>query len=186
MIMQGLGLARTLAALTATALALAGCATVSGQGAGGQGAESPAGAVEDTIRFSAGPCFGFCPSYIVTVEPTGSAVLVPQRNTSVPGETSLTVTPAQYRRLRDAFAPFRPETGTHKRIGHGENCERVATDMPGYTIVWLRAGQKDTELDFYSGCFDDRYAALREAVRAVPAMLEIEAMLKPPRADAAD
>lgn len=134
----------------------------------------------DTISFSAGPCFGFCPSYTVKVEPNGSAVLVPERNISVPGETRFTVTTAQYRRLRDGFAAFRPATGKEKRIGPGENCERAATDLPEYAIVWKRAGQDDTKLDFHGGCFDPRYARLRAAIAAVPRVLDIEAMLKPP------
>lgn len=159
--------------LLAPAMLLAGCATT-----GNKPSVPPP--VADTIRFSAGPCFGFCPSYTVTVEPNGSAVLVPERNTSVPGETRFTVTAAQYLRLRNGFAAFRPETGKEKRIGPGENCERVATDLPEYDIVWKRAGQDDTKLDFYSGCFDPRYARLRAAIAAVPKVLDIEAMLKPP------
>ncbi|MGV3768833.1 MAG: DUF6438 domain-containing protein [Sphingobium phenoxybenzoativorans] len=150
-------------------LILSGCATA-------PKAEKPV-AKADTIRFSAGPCFGVCPVYSVTVNPNGSGVLIPQRNTSVPGETRFAVTPLQYKRLRDAFAPFRPLTGKQKRIAQGENCQRAATDMPGYEIVWTRAGQDKTELDFYSGCFDARYAKLREAVRAVPKILDIEKML---------
>jgi hypothetical protein len=149
---------------------LAGCATSSG-------ADKPV-AKADTIRFSAGPCFGVCPVYSVTVDPKGSGVLIPQKNTAVPGETRFAVTPLQYRRLRDAFAPFRPLTGKEKRIAQGENCERAATDMPGYTILWTRAGQDKTVLNFYSGCFDPRYAKLRAAVQSVPKILDIEKMLK--------
>jgi len=149
---------------------LAGCATSSG-------ADKPV-AKADTIRFSAGPCFGVCPVYSVTVDPKGSGVLIPQKNTAVPGETRFAVTPLQYKRLRDAFAPFRPVTGKEKRIAQGENCERAATDMPGYTIIWTRAGQDKTTLNFYSGCFDQRYAKLRAAVQSVPKILDIEKMLK--------
>ncbi|WP_336959179.1 DUF6438 domain-containing protein [Sphingobium aquiterrae] len=134
----------------------------------------------DTIRFAAGACFGACPSYSVTIEPDGSGVLIPQKNTAVPGETRFTVTPAQYRRLRTALAPWRPATGTKKRIAPGENCERAATDMPGYQIEWSRRGQGRTNLDFYSGCFDARYAGLRRTVSQVPAILEIQRMLSVP------
>jgi predicted small secreted protein len=151
-------------------MVLAACATPSGAG-------KPV-AKADTIRFSAGPCFGVCPVYSVTVDPKGSGVLMPQKNTAVPGETRFAVTPLQYRRLREAFAPFRPLTGEKKRIAHGENCTRAATDMPGYEIVWTRAGREKTELDFYSGCFDQRYAKLRTAVQSVPRILDIEKMLK--------
>lgn len=135
--------------------------------------------VADSIRFSAGPCFGFCPSYSVTVEPDGSAILVPERNTSVPGETRFTVSPLQYRKLRDSFAPYRPATGAEKRIGHNEDCHRFATDHPTYDIRWTRRGQEKTELHFNAGCHDARYARLRAAIAAVPKLLDIEAMLKP-------
>jgi hypothetical protein len=157
-------------------MALAACATA--HPTGKPPAKPKPVAMADTIRFSAGPCFGFCPSYSVTVAPNGSAVLIPERNTAVPGETRFTVTADQYRRLRSAFAPFRPATGTEKRIAHGENCERAATDMPAYEIVWIREGKDKTELDFYSGCFDARYAKLRTAVASVPKILDIEKMLK--------
>jgi hypothetical protein len=158
------------AALTAL---LAGCATAR------HGAPVPAPGA-DTIRFSAGPCFGFCPVYSVTVKPAGASLLTPERNTAVPGETRFTVAPSQYRRLRDSFAPFRPKTGSEMRIGPGENCERAATDLPEYRIVWTQQGQDETQLNFYSGCFDERYARLRAAIAALPQLLEIEAMLKAP------
>jgi hypothetical protein len=132
----------------------------------------------DTIRFSAGPCFGMCPSYSLTVTPDGSGLLEPQRFTNVPGPTRFTVSAAQYKRFKAALLPYRPETGTEKRISHGENCERFATDMPGYTLEWTRAGAKPTKLDFQSGCMDARYGKLRTTIAAVPQMLGIEKMVK--------
>lgn len=153
-------------------LALAGCATMDAPPAG------PA-PVADTIRFSAGPCFGACPSYAVIVEPDGSAVLLPERNTSVPGETRFTVTPDQYRRLRASFAPFRPPTGAQKHIVPGEKgCARVATDHSSYSVLWTRTGLPKTQLNFYGGCHDPQNARLRAAVAAVPRLLDIEKMLK--------
>lgn len=132
----------------------------------------------DTIRFSAGPCFGFCPAYSIVVKPNGSAVLYPQKNTAVPGETRLTVTRAQYARLRQSFAPFRPLTGKSKKLGTHDDCKLIATDHPGYEIEWTREGQDKTELNFYSGCHDAKYAKLRAAIAGVPKLLDIEAMLK--------
>ena len=165
--------------VTAVAALLAGCATVK------DGSPAPAPGA-DTIRFSAGPCFGFCPVYSVTVKPDGASLLTPERNTAVPGETRFTVAPSQYRRLRESVAAFRPKTGSEMRIGPGENCERVATDLPEYRIVWTQQGQDDTQLSFYSGCFDERYAPLRAAIAALPQLLEIEAMLKAPAPKPAD
>jgi hypothetical protein len=147
---------------------------------------SAAARANDTIKVTAGPCLGFCPSYSVTVTPDGSGLLVPTRslllpgrNMAVPGPTRFTVTVAQYRKLRASLAAFRPTTGQSKRIGHGENCVRFATDMPGYEIEWTRQGAGKTELNFQSGCLDARYTRLRAALSAMPKVLEIEPMLKP-------
>lgn len=154
--------------------ALAGCATAS------ESLPPAPAAKADTIRFSAGRCFGACPSYSVTVEPDGSGVLFPEKFTSVPGETRFTVTPAQYRRLRDTLSPFRPATGTQRKIAPGDpSCQRMATDMPGYQIVWTRAPSKPTQLDYYGGCHDPQHTRLRAAIAGVPKLLGIEKMLTP-------
>jgi hypothetical protein len=157
----------------------AACVTDRGEEEDIASGSSAAARANDAIKVTAGPCFGLCPSYSVTVTPDGSGLLVPERNTAVPGPTRFTVTTAQYRRLRASLAAFRPATGQEKRIGHGENCERFATDMPGYKVEWTRQGADKTELEFQSGCRDTRYARLRAALSAMPALLEIEAMLKP-------
>lgn len=133
----------------------------------------------DTIRFSAGPCFGACPTYTLQVTPDGSGLIEPERFTAVPGATRFTVTTMQYRRFRAALAAYRPASGTTKRIAHGENCTRFATDMPGYIIEWSRADAKPTKLEFQSGCMDAQYGRLRATIAAIPRMLDIEAMVKP-------
>ena len=140
--------------------------------------EQPASA-GDTIRFSAGPCFGSCPIYSLRVTPDGSGLLEPERFTAVPGATRFTVTRTQYRRFRAALTQFRPAAGTVRRIGHGENCTRFATDMPGYTIEWTRGGLPPTRLEFQSGCLDPAYGKLRATVAAIPRMLDIAPMVKP-------
>ena len=136
-------------------------------------------AAGDTIRFSAGPCFGTCPTYSLRVTPDGSGLIEPERFTAVPGATRFTVTRPQYRRFRGMLAQFRPPAGTTKRITHGENCTRFATDMPGYTIEWLRADAAPTRLEFQSGCGDAAYGKLRAAIASIPRMLDIDAMVKP-------
>ncbi len=163
---------RALAAGLLTAAMLGGCTTA-------RNADSTPGPapVADTISFSASACFGACPVYSVTVEPDGSAVLYPQKYTSVPGETRFTVTPLQYRKLRDSLAPFRPATGGEKRIEPGKACLRMATDMPGYTIRWTRKGRKDTQLYYYGGCHDAQYTRLRAAIVTIPRTIDIEKML---------
>ncbi|MDI1295896.1 MAG: DUF6438 domain-containing protein [bacterium] len=164
---------RTMMALGA-AIWLVGCVTDRGE----VELDKPT-AAGDIIRFSASRCFGACPAYSVRVTPDGSGLLEPERFTAVPGPTRFTVTVGQYRRFRAALAPYRPLAGTVKRIGHGENCTRFATDMPGYTIEWTRGNAKPTRLEFQSGCMDAKYARLRTAIAAVPKMLDIEPMLKP-------
>ncbi|MCP1468806.1 hypothetical protein J3E64_000473 [Sphingobium sp. OAS761] len=157
---------------TAAALTLAGCST------GEEGLEPPR-APGDVIRFTAGPCFGACPSYTVQVSPDGSGLLEPQRYTSVPGTTRFTLSRAQYRTLVATLAPHRPATGTTQRIAHGENCERFATDMPGYVVEWTRPQQATTRLEFQSGCMDPRYGKLRVAIASVPRIIGMERMLNP-------
>ncbi|HWV12743.1 MAG TPA: DUF6438 domain-containing protein [Sphingobium sp.] len=157
---------------------LAGAALVAGCSGERPELEKPV-AAGDTIRFSAGPCFGVCPSYSLRVTPDGSGLLEPERFTSVPGATRFTVTPAQYRRFRSALAQFRPVAGTVKRISSGENCTRFATDMPGYTIEWTRDERPATRLEFQSGCMDASYGKLRATIAAIPRMLDIDAMVKP-------
>lgn len=151
---------------------LAGCATDQAE------LEQPT-AVGDTIRFTAGPCFGTCPSYNLRVTPDGSGLIEPQRFTAIPGPTRFTVTPLQYRKLRTALAPFRPAQGTARRIGHGENCTRFATDMPGYVIEWTRGDAQSTRLEFQSGCMDPTYGRLRATIAAIPKMLDVAPMVKP-------
>ena len=133
----------------------------------------------DTIRFSAGPCFGVCPIYSLRVTPDGSGLLEPERFTAVPGATRFTVTPLQYRRFRAALQQFRPAAGTTRRIAHGENCTRFATDMPGYVIEWTQGDTPPTRLEFQSGCMDPGYGKLRATIASIPRMLDIAAMVKP-------
>lgn len=158
----------------ASAVLLAGCVTDRGE----VELEKPT-AAGDTIRFTASRCFGACPAYSLRVTPDGSGLLEPERFTAVPGATRFTVTPAQYRRFRASIAAYKPPVGTTKRIANGENCQRFATDMPGYSIEWRRGSGKPTRLDYQSGCMDARYARLRTAIGGVPKALGIEAMLKP-------
>lgn len=157
--------------LAATAL-LGACATEQAE------LERPTNA-GDTIKFLAGPCFGACPSYVLQVTPDGSGLIEPLRFTAVPGPTRFTVTPLQYRRFRAALAQFRPAQGTVKRIAHGENCVRFATDMPAYVIEWTRGEAQPTRLEFQSGCMDAGYGRLRATIASIPKMLDIAAMVKP-------
>lgn len=158
--------------LIALPLLLAGCATAE------PGLEPPR-AAGDVIGFTAGRCFGSCPTYSLHVSPDGSGLLEPQRFTSVPGPTRFTITPAQYRRLVATLAPHRPAAGTSRKIAHGTECERFATDLPGYVIEWTRPGQAATRLEYQSGCMDARYGPLRVAIAAVPRILDVEHMLNP-------
>lgn len=158
-------------------LGLVALAALGGCVSGGETLEPPK-VPGDVIRFTAGRCFGACPTYTVQVSPDGSALLEPERFTSVPGPTRFTVTPGQYRRLVATLSPHRPPAGTTRRIEHGQNCDRFATDMPAYSIEWSRPRRDTTRLDYQSGCMDARYGRLRVAIASVPKILEIEPMLK--------
>jgi hypothetical protein len=161
-------------------MALAALMTLAGCAADDTELETPK-APGETIRFTAGRCFGACPSYSLRVTPDGSGLLEPEKFTAVPGPTRFTVTPLQYRKLRASLSPYRPETGTEKRIGNNENCTRFATDMPTYAIEWTGGMVgKSARLNFQSGCMDPRYGRLRTAIAAIPRLLEIEKMLKVP------
>lgn len=156
----------------AVILALAGCAST-------QEKLEPPRAPGDVIRFTAGRCFGACPSYTLQVSPDGAGLLEPQRFTSVPGPTRFTVSTAQYRKLVATLAPYRPIAGTTRRIAQGEDCDRFATDMPAYVIEWSRPDRPTTRLEYQSGCMDARHGRLRVAIASVPKVLEVEPMLNP-------
>jgi hypothetical protein len=161
---------------------LAGAALLTGCALTGEEADASPGKptlAKEVISFTAGPCFGACPSYTVKVNREGSGLLEPKRFTAVPGPTRFTVTPAQFMRLKTALARYRPAAGAEKRIAHGENCTRFATDMPGYVIEWAQGEGKPARLEYQSGCMDPQYGRLRTTIAAIPKMLEIEAMLKP-------
>lgn len=164
--------------MTIKILGLAGLFALAGCMAQQEGLEPPK-APGDVIRFTAGRCFGACPTYMVQVSPDGAGLLTPERFTSVPGPTRFTVTRAQYRKLIATLAPHRPAAGTTQTIAHGKNCERFATDMPSYTVEWSRPGQPATRLDYQSGCMDPQYGRLRVAISSVPKILDMQHMLNP-------
>ncbi len=155
------------------AFVMSGCAT--GESADLEKPRLPG----DTIRFTAGRCFGTCPAYSLRVTPDGSGLIEPEKFTAVPGPTRFAVTPAQYRRFRAALSAYRPLTGTTRRITQGEGCERFATDMPSYVIEWTRSEEKPTRLEYQSGCMDARYGKLRATIASIPRMLDVESMVKP-------
>ncbi|HUD93118.1 DUF6438 domain-containing protein [Sphingobium sp.] len=158
-------------------LGLAGLLALAGCMAEQEGLEPPK-APGDVIRFTAGRCFGACPTYTVQVSPDGAGLLTPERFTSVPGATRFTVTRAQYRKLLATLAPHRPAAGTTQKIDQ-KSCQRFATDMPSYTIEWSRPGQAPTRLDYQSGCMDPQYGKLRVAISSVPKILDMQHMLNP-------
>lgn len=157
--------------IAASLFALAGCAAKE------EGLEPPK-APGDVIRFTAGRCFGACPTYVVQVSPDGAGLLTPERFTSVPGPTRFTVTRLQYRKLLATLAPHRPAAGTTQKIDQ-KSCARFATDMPSYSIEWSRPGQAPTRLDYQSGCMDPQYGKLRVAISSVPKILDMQHMLNP-------
>jgi len=161
----------TLAALSAL---LAGCATT--------GAAPPSEAGAQSLSFEAGACFGACPIYRVDIGADGQGVLHGERFTAQAGDQPITLTPAQWDAAARLFARWRPAAGTEHKILPGEpGCALVATDMPGYAIVWDRGTTREATLRFYAGCHDAANGPLREAIARFPATIGIEPLLRPAR-----
>ncbi len=158
-----------LRAFAATALlaGLAACAATPGPGV------PP---VAETIAISVGPCFGFCPVYSLEAAPGGQVVFVGERHTAVEGRRETQAPAGGYAATARALAPFRPATGTSEQTA----CERQATDMSHYTVVWTAADGTQTTLNHDGGCMSARNARLMEALKATPARLGVEGWVRKP------
>jgi hypothetical protein len=139
-------------------------------------AGSAGGAALRTISLEAGPCFGACPSYRVEARSDGGGTFAGERFTAATGTREIRLPAGAFARLEASLARYKPAAGALKRIMPGEpGCERQATDMPGYELDW----SDGAKLSYYSGCMDAANQPLRNAIRAAPEVLGIEALLKP-------
>ena len=152
----------------AIALALSACATMPADAGGGR---------LRSISYAAGPCFGACPVFRVTVNSDGTGVFNGGRFAAVTGERRFTVTPAQFRAFAARLAPYRPAAG--ERLYSGESCRRMATDQDSVEIVWRGAAEQ--KLNVYYGCDMEANRAMFERLRSAPTLLPIGDFIRPHR-----
>lgn len=146
----------------------AGCATVP---------DAPVAIESDAISYTAGPCFGTCPMYTVSIRPDGSGTFEGRRFTAVTGTRSFQATPAQYRAFAAHLAPLRPAEGAVRLSGAA--CASQATDLPSAEVTWFSqiGNSQSYYLDF--GCDRERNRAARERLEAAPDLLPIAALIGP-------
>ena len=132
----------------------------------------PAGA--ETIGWSVGPCFGFCPVYSVAVTAQGGVTFDGQRHTAVLGGKTREGGADAYRAIATALAPYRPTTGATTRT----QCEQQISDSSAYVVTWTRADGTVTTLQHDGGCRSARNTALVDALKALPQRLGIAAWTK--------
>lgn len=146
---------------------------------------APAGALHasqralETISYEAGPCFGACPIYKVTVRSDGTATFEGINFTAVRGVRQFRVTPREYRAFANHLAPIRPARGSIDYNG-SDRCRVMATDMDSATVTWVsRRGTQ--RLHLYYGCDLERNRALARRLRAAPGLLPIGDFIGPRR-----
>ena len=150
------------------ALLFAGCTTTGAP-------RGPIAIESEEIRYETGPCFGACPVYAITIRPDGSGSFDGKRFTAVTGPRSLRTDPATYRRFAAALAPYRPRAGEVRYAPGSELCgQPVASDLPSIDIRWSEhTGGPGQRLYFYEGCGTAANRAMRDALKAAPALLPI-------------
>ncbi|ESQ87372.1 hypothetical protein ABAC460_20325 [Asticcacaulis sp. AC460] len=150
---------KLIAPLAALAL-LSGCASLP--------QDTPPAAGE-TLSYSVGPCFGFCPVYSATVSPDGHVTYVGERHTAVLGQQERDGGAGTYRAVASALAAYRPETGATEQT----TCEAQASDMQNYRIVWKAVDGTETVLMHDRGCRSARNEELNKAMESLPGKLGI-------------
>jgi hypothetical protein len=135
-------------------------------------------AAPDSITYQAGPCFGGCPIYTVTVRSDGTGTFEGVNFTAVRGRRDFRVTPRQYQAFARHLAPIRPDRGSIDY--NGSRCRTMATDMDSATVTWT--GRRGTQrLHLYYGCDLERNRALARRLRAAPDLLPIGNFIGSPR-----
>jgi len=124
----------------------------------------------ESITYEAGPCFGACPIYKVTVRSDGSARFEGINFTAVRGVREFRVTPAQYRAFATHLAAIRPARGSFDT--NDTRCREMITDMPSATVTW--EGRRPTQrLHLYYGCDPRRNRNMAQRLSSAPALLPI-------------
>jgi hypothetical protein len=147
-----------LTALTLTT-ALSACALVP--------AEAPTEA--ETISYSVGPCFGFCPVYTISVMPDGHLTFDGERHTATLGKQEKDSNVQAYRTVANALAAYRPATGTTADTV----CESRMSDQQHYRIVWTAIDGTETVLQHDRGCRSAKNDQLNKTMETLPDKLGI-------------
>ena len=103
-----------------------------------------------TIDYTVTPCFGFCPSFELSVTAEGDGTYEGQAFVARRGEASFMASDAEYQAFARRLAPYRPKESVS--YGH-DNCDGpVATDSPSVKITWRDPGEQPVTLYWYMGC----------------------------------
>ena len=146
--------------------ALGGCAETTALPVLGQSAKP----IKETIAWSVGPCFGFCPVYKVEVDGNGAVRFVGERHTAVLGQKVREGGPDAYRAIETALSPYRPRTGATTST----TCEQQISDGSTYILSWTRSDGTVTTLKHDRGCISPRNTALNAVLQTLSRELRIE------------
>lgn len=123
----------------------------------------------ESVGYSVGPCFGFCPVYSVTVTPDGHVAFNGERHTALLGAKETHAGAGGYRAAVKALAAYRPATGATEHT----TCEAQASDQQHYRIVWTDEDGTQTVLMHDRGCRSARNEALNAVMERMPKTLGI-------------
>lgn len=124
---------------------------------------------KETISYSVGPCFGFCPVYYLEVTPAGHVSYVGERHTAVVGAKEREAGEKAYGGAAKALAAFRPADGTTADT----QCEQRHTDAQHYIITWAKPDGTKTVLQHDRGCMSAKNTKLNKVLDELPAELGV-------------
>ena len=124
----------------------------------------------ETIAWSVGPCFGFCPVYSVAIAPDGLVTFDGERHTAMLGRHVRRAGPGAYRTAASTLAAYRPATGATAQT----TCEQQISDQSVTRIVWTAADGTTTTLEHNKGCRSARNDMLNGVLQALPRQIGIE------------
>ena len=164
---QSVGMMRVLPLL----LLVAGCAP--------RMANIPATPIPIEVTYEAGPCYGRCPAYSVTLASFGQpGVFEGKRFTAVIGRRDVPVTFAQFDRFYGALSEARGADARAYAVG-GPNCQAYVTDQPTVTVTFREGSSQPWTFRFDYGCRDPQNAKLAAALRRAPTLLPIGDLIGP-------
>ena len=130
--------------------------------------------VEETISYTVGPCFGFCPVYSLKISPAGHVAYVGERHTTVLGAKEREAGEKAYADAAKALAAFRPANGTTADT----QCEQRRTDAQHYDVTWTKPDGTKTVLQHDRGCMSAKNNELNKVLDAMPAQLGVSEWTK--------